>query len=243
MSKLIDITGQVFGKLTVMYRSENTSKGQARWHCKCECGNECDVVGTKLRNGHTKSCGCYQKQQATKATYNNLLSQTYGLLTVIEDAGFGGRSSRGHLWKCKCECGNEIIVNAADLRTGDVKSCGCLKSSYGERKIRELLTLYNIPFQEQVSLGCYFKDTNRPAKFDFYVNNKYVIEYDGVQHYKIGTGVYNNPEKFKKTQSHDLIKNKWCEKNNIPLIRIPYYHSDIVLEDLLLNTSNYLIEQ
>lgn len=58
----------------------------------------------------------------------------------------------------------------------------------------------------------------------------------------IGTGIYDNPEKFKKTQSHDLIKNKWCKENNIPLIRIPYYHNNIVLEDLLLNTSNYLIE-
>ena len=53
MSRVIDMTNQKIGKLTVLYRIENDSKGQARWHCKCECGKECDVIGTKLRNGHT----------------------------------------------------------------------------------------------------------------------------------------------------------------------------------------------
>ena len=81
------------------------------------------------------------------------------------------------------------------------------------------------------------------AKFDFYVENKYLIEYDGEQHFifKNNEG-WNNEEHFKKTQEHDSYKNQWCKDNNIPLIRIPYTHYDnIVIQDLLLETSQFLI--
>lgn len=55
-STRIDITGQKFNRLTVIEYSH--TKGNAYWKCCCECGNETVVVGTKLRSGHTKSCGC-----------------------------------------------------------------------------------------------------------------------------------------------------------------------------------------
>lgn len=64
MGKAIDLTGQKFNKLTVMYRVENSKKNcKVRWHCHCECGNEVDVVGSDLRSGHTQSCGCYRKER------------------------------------------------------------------------------------------------------------------------------------------------------------------------------------
>lgn len=60
--KLNDLTGQKFHKLTVLNRAyPNTKSGSARWHCICDCGNECNVVGTHLKSGHTKSCGCNAK--------------------------------------------------------------------------------------------------------------------------------------------------------------------------------------
>ena len=53
----IDLTGQQFGKLKVLYL--NGSDGRRKiWHCKCECGNECNVTSNGLLSGHTKSCGC-----------------------------------------------------------------------------------------------------------------------------------------------------------------------------------------
>jgi len=54
----LDLQGQTFNKLTVIYRITNNAKGKTMWHCKCECGNECDVEGSNLINGNTKSCGC-----------------------------------------------------------------------------------------------------------------------------------------------------------------------------------------
>jgi hypothetical protein len=58
----------------------------------------------------------------------------------------------------------------------------------------------------------------------------------------MGNGHFDNEEKFKKTQLHDQIKNEYCKKNNIPLIRIPYTHFDnINIDDLKPETSKYLI--
>lgn len=62
MSKIIDLTGERFGRLVVVERAEK--KGDytnARWLCKCDCGNYVDVLGTTLRRGESKSCGCYRR--------------------------------------------------------------------------------------------------------------------------------------------------------------------------------------
>lgn len=62
MSKLIDLTGQKFGRLTVIERAENAKQGQARWMCQCDCGTKTVVMGKLLRNGNTQSCGCLHKE-------------------------------------------------------------------------------------------------------------------------------------------------------------------------------------
>lgn len=62
----IDISGQVFGRLTVIERS-GTVKKQATWVCMCSCDNKKIVcTGHNLRNGHTKSCGCLGKEGIIK---------------------------------------------------------------------------------------------------------------------------------------------------------------------------------
>ena len=64
---IIDLTGQRFGRLTVVRRAENyaspTGKSRhLRWDCICDCGNKCTVNGDVLKAGRTKSCGCLQKE-------------------------------------------------------------------------------------------------------------------------------------------------------------------------------------
>lgn len=76
MSRLIDLTGQRFGRLVVLERAEGKRKPNGslitRWHCKCDCGNEVDVIASYLKNGTTKSCGCLQRelQSARRTKYN-----------------------------------------------------------------------------------------------------------------------------------------------------------------------------
>lgn len=66
MSKLIDLTGQTFDRLTVISRAENNKANRACWHCYCICGNAIVVSGTCLRKEYTKSCGCLGKEKTIK---------------------------------------------------------------------------------------------------------------------------------------------------------------------------------
>lgn len=56
-----DLTGQRFGRLTVLGRRPSDKSGRIRWECLCDCGNKTIVAGTRLRKGASKSCGCYQR--------------------------------------------------------------------------------------------------------------------------------------------------------------------------------------
>lgn len=58
--KFIDITGQKFGRLTALRRS-HMANNKWYWVCRCECGVERAFAGDQVRNGHTKSCGCYRR--------------------------------------------------------------------------------------------------------------------------------------------------------------------------------------
>lgn len=64
MSHIIDLTGQRFGRLVVIEKDENRNgkSTNAYWKCKCDCGNEVSVISKSLRNGETKSCGCYRSE-------------------------------------------------------------------------------------------------------------------------------------------------------------------------------------
>ena len=57
-TNLKDISNQKFGKLTALYPINRFSGERIKWHCLCECGNECDIDGASLRAGYTHSCGC-----------------------------------------------------------------------------------------------------------------------------------------------------------------------------------------
>ena len=75
MSRFIDLTGNVFGKLTVIERNGYNKYKQITWKCKCKCGNTVNIVGHRLRYNETKSCGCLHKQILT--THNSTNTRIY----------------------------------------------------------------------------------------------------------------------------------------------------------------------
>lgn len=113
--KLEDLTGETFGSLTVIERDLSYTK-TTKWICRCKCGNEISAFASNLKLGRTKSCGCSQH------LCDDIHGQKFARLTVLERV-----SSRrsGTLWKCRCDCGNEVIVLASSLKNGNTKSCGC----------------------------------------------------------------------------------------------------------------------
>lgn len=58
MTKVCDLSGQKFGRLSVANRNGSSSDGKAMWDCVCDCGNKTTVIGKLLRSGNTASCGC-----------------------------------------------------------------------------------------------------------------------------------------------------------------------------------------
>lgn len=76
MSYKIDLTGQKFGRLTVIKYYGSTKRRRNMWLCKCECGNEKVVEGSHLKSGHTKSCGCIQMENIKKINYKTGMSNT-----------------------------------------------------------------------------------------------------------------------------------------------------------------------
>lgn len=79
MGKLIDLTGQRFGRL-VVERLEKTVKGRgAYWRCRCDCGAEVVVWGWLLRCGNIVSCGCYRKEVIGERSKGNAYHKTHGL--------------------------------------------------------------------------------------------------------------------------------------------------------------------
>lgn len=83
MSNFIDLTGQRFGKLVVLKRSNNyiqpSGQQKTQWLCKCDCGNEVIVRGHSLKHGDTKSCGCLNSKKVIERNKNNNKKNIYDL--------------------------------------------------------------------------------------------------------------------------------------------------------------------
>lgn len=241
---LKDLKGQRFGFLTVLELDKQKSNSNRKyWICKCDCGNIKSIRGDALKSKKqpTVSCGCYLKKRLHETHhYKDITGQRFGRLIAIQP--IFKLSTQGKMyWKCKCDCGAFIQVINQDLFSGHTQSCGCLRSK-GELKITQLLIKNNIPFERQKQFqNCTFSKKNTKPRFDFYVDNCYLIEYDGRQHYQSDNTGWNTSENLKQTQLRDAFKNKWCKDNGIPLIRIPYTHYDkLCIEDLLLESSTFL---
>jgi hypothetical protein len=67
-------------------------------------------------------------------TWNNLTGQRFTKLIAIQ-AVPGSKFSNEARWICLCDCGNEKIVRAGDLRRGTVKSCGCFRKEFLKQQV------------------------------------------------------------------------------------------------------------
>lgn len=236
--KPMNLIGQKFGRLTPIKMTSERQNNSVVWECECECGNICKANAASLRAGRTKSCGCL-KQESDKAPKGNVIDltgQKFNHLTVLKRDGSDNRGEAKWLCECDCEQHSKISVLSSNLRNGHTTSCGCERMSHGEQKIAKLLLENNIPFEREVSLFRFAN--NKPAYFDFFIDKKYLIEYDGETHYRYNLHGWHNEEQLKAQQERNMIKTQWCKEHNIPLIRIPYTkYETLCIEDLLLRES------
>lgn len=86
--RLIDLTGQRFGRLVVIKRStQRSANGNALWQCRCDCGKQVVVDSQRLRKHITRSCGCLRNELAKKRSYHNAaFRKTQGNISRLKDA-------------------------------------------------------------------------------------------------------------------------------------------------------------
>lgn len=77
MTKVLNLTGKVFGRLTVIKRDHNTRFGKARWLCFCKCGREIITDSSSLVSGKATSCGCKRKETCRDRLKTGILTK-YG---------------------------------------------------------------------------------------------------------------------------------------------------------------------
>lgn len=225
--------------LNIIPPDENHKKTFAM--CKCQCGTIKEVRISYILDGRSKDCGCGRKNTISNLFSKDLVGQRFGKLLVVEN--IEGRSKTGRkLYKCLCDCGNEIILHTNQLTTHHTNSCGCLLSYYN-MCIKQWLTDNKIKFKAEYTIR-YNCTTYR---FDFFLPDyNLFIEYDGKQHFEPVRYYTQSDEEmiqaFQETQKRDAIKNKYCEENNINLLRIPYWEKDNI-ETIIINHLQRLNEK
>lgn len=215
-NKLIDMTGETCGYLTVIEKAPSrvspSGNHVTRWKCRCVCGKEFDVDAYALRSGNTKSCGCKNKKPV-----KDISGQRFGMLTV---ESLNRLEKHRTYWNCKCDCGNTTVATKANLINGFVKSCGCLRS-VGEADIQKELDRLGVCYIHNVMFDTLVNENGNHLIFDFAVKNGseilFLLEYQGAQHYQPG----NKYGKYQREHS-DADKRKWCDDNGIDLVEIRY---------------------
>ena len=193
MAKAKDLIGQKFGKLMVIKRNGSDKHGKALWLCKCECGNEVSIRGSRLISGYTKSCGCLKHECLNKnnnINIDNLVNKRFGRLTVISRNGSDKYGNS--MWLCRCDCGNETTVRANSLKNGSTKSCGCLKHEIHERHE-------------------YLKCGERTKKY--WQNEEYRKAHSGENHWNYNKNITNEERerrKYKRQGNTDF--KKWSKE-------------------------------
>ena len=154
-----DLKGQRFGKWTVVDECETRRWKQVCWVCVCECGTYKEVSGSSLRRGMSTSCGYCVR-------FEDIGGERFGKLVAVEVIE---RRKGQTYWLCKCDCGETSEVTLANLKSGDIKSCGCSQYSFGVDHHN-----YNPNLTEEERL----KNRHRTNEVEFRVWSKMVKDRD-----------------------------------------------------------------
>ena len=198
---------------------------------RCSCGNISSITWGNFKTGYRcKKCANKKVGDSKRHSYEYISNYfKEQKCELLETEYYNGKTKM----KYRCSCGNESTTIWINFLKG--QRCGCEKS-HGETKILKILKENNIKFEPNKRFNnCRSK---KPLPFDFYIIDKNIcIEFGGQQHYRAWGKVNNTEEQaakeFELLKIRDEIKTKYCEDNNIPLIRIPYWDINHIEEILI----------
>jgi len=190
-------------------------------------------------NNHKNGSGCfecgqilkYKKLMYTKSDFIKLFSNKYKFLNDSYDfscSNYINLATKIDIY-CK-ECNRYFNKTPDKLLTGNLCPT-CKIKSVGFENIKYYLNYGRYEYiTEKTFDNCAYKNKLR---FDFYLPELNVcIEFDGEQHFIFPNYYHKTKQDFKDKQLRDKIKTEYCEKNNIKLIRIPYWDKDNITEIL-----------
>lgn len=186
---------------------------------KCNtCGN---LWSTTYFNYINKKTSCRKCLKLKKLTYDEIISNIEKKCLFRNYNFIGFKNSNGIKSEIILKCKNDHkFISQYSNFIHQNNGCPVCKESKGEVIIRNFLKENDIKFNSQKTFeGCKNK---RKLRFDFYLpDHNLCIEFDGIQHYK--NIIFNGHEvNFNYIQNNDKIKNEYCFKNNIRLLRIKY---------------------
>lgn len=206
MPNPIDLTGKKFGRLTVLKRAKNDKNGSTKWLCRCDCGNERIISGKSLRNGHTQSCGCLNKERTSAHSLTDHTGERFGRLVVRSRADdYVAPNGKHHvMWLCQCDCGKQTVVDVCQLTAGKTLSCGCLREEtlkkghvvHGGRKDR----LYHV--YSNMKNRCY---NDKSQDYQYYggrgicICSEWLDDYNAFKQWAYTNGYDDTAEKGKCT--------------------------------------------
>ena len=135
--------GTKVGRLTVIAPTKQRKNGYTIWRCCCDCGGEILLDTRALQRGTIQDCGC---GHVVAPGQRDITGIRFGKLTALSPTK--ERGSRGSVvWRCRCDCGREILSELGQLTAGYRKSCGCLshpalKDLVGKRFGKLTVTAY-----------------------------------------------------------------------------------------------------
>jgi hypothetical protein len=190
----------------------------------CENGHNCEISFAlwniyKKKDFKNKCEKC--KEQKYKTTYNKICNfiKNINYEILLSEKEYNDMNIKGYdKLNIICNNNHKIQISFNNLKQG-IRCSICNIKSKGEIKIGEYLEKIKCEFIREKK----FDDCKNIKKlpFDFYIDNKFIIEYDGNFHFDI-ISHFGGDIKLKKQQDNDIIKTKYCKDNKIPLLHICY---------------------
>lgn len=207
---------------------------------ECKCGEKFITTFEIFKSGHKLCPKCVNEMVAKnqRTDFSEIKNKIKGTECQLISEADEYKNQYSHL-RFKCSCGRVFKRSFVNYMRLD-KRCAECSSSKGEREIARILdklSFMDITYKKEFSFYNLLSERGYPLRFDFalFFKDSFLglIEYDGEFHYQ----AIINEELYLKQQRSDKKKNEFCEKNNISLLRIPYYEYEnipFILKDFLL---------
>lgn len=125
--KKIEFKDRKFNSLTGIKQTGFSGRNRV-WLFRCDCGNEKEIIASKVSTGKTKSCGCLNIK-INKQSFTDISGLKFHRLTAIK---YMGSPKKTALWLFRCDCGNEKVLTGHAVRRSHkpTQSCGCLRDEW-----------------------------------------------------------------------------------------------------------------